>query len=416
MRVTPKVRDGILVLMVSQGAGKSKPRSLKVRVNQRYLFKNGTISSKAPGVVNIRKLLFKHQNKLYDIHAGLVDELFREPTLEEILAEYDSWKSGNKVEAKSPYLMDYWEEYSKYRWIKLKQKKSSFKKVDDTENDLITMDRRRRLLLADVGPKMVQKFIDDLHNGRGYSGAVNGNNTVKKKLGEFKRFLGYLKDKGLHNSPDYDAADVDTYEPIEPSYSSEELELIHKLDLSTVPGFRKKHQITKDLYLVCGHTGVSFGDISSINKKNISTVEVDGKEIYVLRYQRNKTTVPATIPLERIVVEILERHNWELPMVANQTANKAIKEIARAAGIKGEHIFVKYVGNERIEIPKPRWAAIKFHSSRSSFTTNHLDSDVPIETVSKMNGQKSTNTTLRYHRPGMERHTQRFIRQNFDKF
>ena len=283
--------------------------------------------------------------------------------------------------------------------LKLKKKKSSFKKVEDTENELRCLDREKRLRLDDVGIKMTQAFIDMLIEGRGHKGSPNGNNTIKKKLGEFKRFLDYTNQKGLHNNVDFKAADVDGYEPEMPSYDESELIALYNLDIKAIPGFREKHDIARDLYVVCGYTGVSFGDIGYICRKNISSISINGKNIFILRYRRNKTTVTGEIPLNKMVISILNKWNWQLPKTANQTANKAIKEVARAAGIDGEHTYVKWIGKERIEETMPRWKAMKFHSSRSSFTTNNLVDGVNISVVARMNGQKNTTTTQKYFRP-----------------
>lgn len=416
MKITTKVRGGRLVLYISHGAGASRPRSLGVPLESRYLLPSGVISKAAPRYEKLREIVNKHVTILEDIQVDLVCDYGPKITLDMILEKYDQWKDSKAPVSRSEYLMDYWDDYSEYRWIKLKKKKSSFKKVEDTENELRCLDREKRLRLDDVGIKMTQAFIDMLIEGRGHKGSPNGNNTIKKKLGEFKRFLDYTNQKGLHNNVDFKAADVDGYEPEMPSYDESELIALYNLDIKAIPGFREKHDIARDLYVVCGYTGVSFGDIGYICRKNISSISINGKNIFILRYRRNKTTVTGEIPLNKMVISILNKWNWQLPKTANQTANKAIKEVARAAGIDGEHTYVKWIGKERIEETMPRWKAMKFHSSRSSFTTNNLVDGVNISVVARMNGQKNTTTTQKYFRPGTSRQAMSYVEKRWDDF
>jgi site-specific recombinase XerD len=291
------------------------------------------------------------------------------------------------------------------------------KKVVNTENDLVTMDRRKRLKLVDVSASMVYDFIVALQEGRGYSGEVNGNNTIAKKLSELRGFLLYLERKRLHTDTSYDKVRVEKYEPEEPTYTEEELTAISNFDVEAVPGFRKVHMHARDLYIFCGETAVTFRDISKFVKpSNIHALETEFGIVKVLRFRRSKTSVESTIPLSKRAVSILEKYEYSLPKTTNQECNRCIKEIARAVGIKGMHTFIKWVGEERIENTVPRWKAIKFHSSRRSWITNYLMADGDVKLAGKVAGQKSIATTMGYFKPGADRQMKRFIEGNISQF
>lgn len=409
MTVRPKVRKGILTLMISQGAGHCKPRSLGIRVPSDAITATGRLKKGILNYREIKDLIEKEEEKLDEIFIGLRNELGRTPLLVEILDKYDYQGTEDEVEYTSPFIMDHWAEYFKYREIQLKGKQGSLQKVEDTEHDLVVMDRKRRLRLDEVGINMTSRFVAMLQAGEGWSKKVNGNNTINKKLIEFKGFLYELGRKGLHNDTTYDKVVVSGYEAQEPSYTQAELDAIYELDLSAVR-FRDGHAIARDLYILCSETAVSFGDMKHFQSANLSEMEVDGKMIKFLKFRRKKTKKESIVPLSSRAQAILGKYDWTAPALSGTLCNQYIKDIAREAGITGTHTFVKWVGNECIETEVPRWEAIKFHSSRASFITNKLMEGDPIALIGLMAGQSQPSTTARYLRPGAGEQMEAFLR------
>lgn len=408
-------RGGNLCLRISHGAGKTKVRSLKIPIPSYGITRTGRISRELPGYSDIKAVSVKHQDKLEEIYAGLRRDLGRSPMLDEILDSYDLWKEGQVVEHQSLYLMDYWDGYVEERRIELRDKKRSMKKLHDVENDLIVMGRRRKIRLTEISASLVYDFIQMLQEGRGYSGKVNGNNTINKKLTELRGFFRHLERRRLHEDTSYDRVKLDSYEPEEPAYTDEELEMIYNWDPKS-PGFRAVHEKARDLYIFCGETAVSHGDLKYVSPKNIHEVDTDMGSFKVLRFRRNKTQGESVIPLSKRAIDILEKYDYHLPNTTNQECNRCIKDIARAVGIQGTHTFIKWVGDQRIENTVPRWQAIKFHSSRRSFITNSLMRGENISLVGKVAGQKSERTTSGYFQPGADRQTLAMVQANKDRF
>jgi len=418
MTIRPTIRDGILNIQISHGSAKTRQRSLGVPIRPKGITKKGKISVEIPNGRPLKDLYQKHEKQLEEIFINLRLKLGRKPVLEEILTAYDNWRDETTVEYVSPYLLDHWDPYFEERKLQLKNHEGSMKKVTSTENDLVTMEknRKRRIQLKEVGSKLVVDFIEMLEEGRGFSKKVNGNNRIAKKLSELRGFLEYLERKGLHKDTSYDKVKVSQYKAEEPTYTLDELEAIYNCDVKGIPGFRQVHENVRDLYCFCGETAVSHRDLIFVKQRNIHEVKLEVGTVKVLRLRRSKTHNESVIPLTKSAIAILEKHNYNLPRTSNQECNTYIKQIARACGIEGEHTFVKWVGEDLIETTVPRWKAMKFHSSRRSFITNHLMEGQNMALVGKMAGQKNLSTTMGYLQPGADRQTLALISENLDRF
>ncbi len=159
--------------------------------------------------------------------------------------------------------------------------------------------------------------------------------------------------------------------------SKEELEKVELLALR-----KEHHKNTRDIFIFCCYTGLSYSDVKSLSEENIVR-GIDGNHWISARRQKNEQ--PLKIPLLDNALLILKKHTRYadendrlLPVYSNQKINVYLKEIAQIA-----------------QIPKK----LTFHSARHTFaTTVTLSNNVPIETVSKLLGHSRLNTTQIYAR------------------
>ncbi|MCC8358362.1 site-specific integrase [Salinimicrobium sediminilitoris] len=140
----------------------------------------------------------------------------------------------------------------------------------------------------------------------------------------------------------------------------------------------------KDLFLFSCFTGIAYGDIMLLTKKNI--VEGEDGNLWIIT-SRKKTSTPVKVPLLPEALGIIEKYkkdyrtsitNTLLPVLSNQKINSYLKEIAYLCKIK-KHLT--------------------FHMARHTFaTTVTLTNGVPLETVSKLLGHTKLTTTQIYAR------------------
>ena len=202
-------------------------------------------------------------------------------------------------------------------------------------------------------------------------------NTVMK-------YLKHLK-KVIHFAMKIEYLDKDPFFQYKTAYKEVNRGFLTAEELSRIESksFRiKRLEQVKDVFLFVCYTGLSYSDLKSLTKDNISR-GIDSK--YWIVYNRKKTNVQARIPLLQPAAEIVEKYkndpecmvnNKILPVKSNQKLNSYLSEIA-----------------ELCEINKH----ITMHLGRHTFaTTVTLTNDVPIETVSKMLGHTSLKTTQIY--------------------
>jgi len=85
----------------------------------------------------------------------------------------------------------------------------------------------------------------------------------------------------------------------------------------------------RDLFLVQCFSGVSYADLSKLNKRNLRQIE----GMKVIQGIRQKCGTVFTVPLLSELEEILNRYRWELPVLSNAKYNAYLKEVAVIVGI-----------------------------------------------------------------------------------
>ena len=214
-----------------------------------------------------------------------------------------------------------------------------------------------------------------------------GDNTAAKKIKTIKGFLKQagnrklvdlnqfihisLSDLGLKETPGDEIA-----------LTAKEVKALYKLDLVESPHLDR----LRDLFIIACYTGLRYSDYHQVKKENINE---DGR----LFIATIKTGAIVTIPLHPIVLEILEKYNYNLPpVVANQPFNRALNEICKKAGFT--ELTKKQIRKARkvITTEVPKYERIRTHTARRSFATNLKASGVKEETIARLTGHSNTDT------------------------
>lgn len=140
------------------------------------------------------------------------------------------------------------------------------------------------------------------------------------------------------------------------------------MEITPVPG--SQVATARDLFIFQMFTGLAYIDTQHFNIKDYR--KIDGRWVFI--GQRVKTGVPYVSQLLPPVVDVLERHGWQVPTISNQRYNQMLKAIGMVIGIANLHS----------------------HMARHTFATWMLSQGAKIENVSRMLGHTDITQTQRY--------------------
>ena len=216
---------------------------------------------------------------------------------------------------------------------------------------------------AVVGPGFLDDFVSHLLT------LGMANSTANKLLTRLRGFLVWMSDRGeigtvpkAKRLPE-SASDVLYLKP-------DELATLGALDLSDEPAAAA----ARDLLLVCCSTGQRFGDAVSMRWEHVRSGDPAMWNLHV-----SKTNVTRRVPLLGPAARIIEARRaageaTPVPLVTNQHANRALKEIGKRAGLTRPVTVVKTTGGERIRETRPLHECLTTHIGRKTFVTLAMQS------------------------------------------
>lgn len=231
--------------------------------------------------------------------------------------------------------------------------------------------QKKDIAISKLEPSFIQLFYDYL-----LLECKIHHNTIAKYCKNLKRILNYGKEKGLLKDNPFDMFRIG-YKDISRAYlTASELAVLER-KLLPVP----RLQVVKDLFLFQCYTGLSFVDLSRLQKEHL--VEgIDHKEWLVI--YRQKTNGKSVIPLLGPALAIIKRYVGSpsvkegrlLPDISNQKLNAYLKEIGELCGLQ---------------------KTLTSHMGRRTFaTTVALSNGVSLESIAKVLGHASTKMTSLY--------------------
>jgi site-specific recombinase XerD len=204
----------------------------------------------------------------------------------------------------------------------------------------------------------------------------NRKNTAMHYMHEFKRIVVLAHNNGWLSINPF-AKYKFQYEATDRGYLSEKelMKLMqHKIKSPNV-------EEARDVFVFCCFTGLSYIDVKRLQEENIQR-SFDG-QLWVMT-KRQKTSVSSNVRLLPIPLQILKKYKGKcedgmlLPVPPHAQGNVRLKKLGKDCGISTK---------------------VTWHLARHTFaTTVTLGKGVPIETVSKMLGHTSIETTQIYAR------------------
>jgi integrase len=151
---------------------------------------------------------------------------------------------------------------------------------------------------------------------------------------------------------------------------------------------KKALEQTRDAFLFRCFCGIRFSDYLKLTKDKIS----NGKMTLISQ----KTGTIISLPLSKLAIEILVRHDFTPPKMHNQNENENLKLLCRIAGFT-ENVTLTYNrGGKKHEEIRERWELVTTHTARKTFITNCLRAGIEPYLVMEMAGIKKEATFKRY--------------------
>lgn len=264
----------------------------------------------------------------------------------------------------------YYDEYLKDNFENNKFKKSTIKQKKATQSFINKLNSN--LMIDELDINFFESFTKFLIN-KGYT-----NVYVKKQINQVKAFLNnYAVPKKIVTNLEYlnySLKELPKNYTTFISLSEEEIDILKGLELP------ERLDKVRDLFVFQCYTGLRVSDLLKLKKENFN---IPNKilDVYTL-----KTSKVIQIPLVDTTMKILEKYNFNLPVISDVKYNKYIKEICSIAGFNEIIYNIKHVGKEKIEYSKPKYEMITSHTARRTFITRLLRKGAIPEQIMNLSG------------------------------
>jgi integrase len=210
------------------------------------------------------------------------------------------------------------------------------------------------------------------------------NNTLGRNIGFIKTFMNWAMKKKYHMNYDFKEFKKISSETDEIALSLEEVKTLYDYDFSKNPRLEK----VRDVFIFGCVTGMRYSDYSRINRTNIRNGQI------FINTKKQKSNVG--IPLNKYSAAILEKYQFNLPVISPQKFREYIKEACKE--VEMDEIITKtsFIGNKRIEEKFKKHEMISTHTARRTFITISLDKGMRPEVVMSITGHKSYSSFKKY--------------------
>ena len=221
-------------------------------------------------------------------------------------------------------------------------------------------------------------------------------NTVGKHVRVLKAMLNDAQSKGVCNILGLSSIFYVYKEDTDTIYlNDDELQKLKDADFSEMPHLDR----VRDWFLLLTWTGCRFSDLSKITKTDIKNG--------FITFRQKKTNNKVTIPLHPVVVEVLEKYNYDLPTeISNQKFNEYIKTACQVAKINSPEKRTRTVGGKLTTETFEKWELVTSHTGRRSFCTNMYKRGLPSLMIMSVSGHTTESAFLKYIKVKQEEHAE----------
>lgn len=196
--------------------------------------------------------------------------------------------------------------------------------------------------------------------------------TLYKRHSLFKGYIEKAKRRGLIDFNPYDDFPLKKGKSKDPVYLIES-EVKQIMDYTPKGAAKESLERIKDLFLFQCFTGLAYTDLKDFSREKI--IVINGEE--QIRGNRVKTGVPYVIYLLPQAKAILEKYNYELPVISNQKYNAYLGILIDRVGIDKD---------------------VSTHTARHTFATYLINNGISLEAIPKIMGHTDMKQSLLYAR------------------
>ncbi len=222
-------------------------------------------------------------------------------------------------------------------------------------------------------------------------------NTISKHIRTLKTIMREALDNDYHTNIKFSSRRFSAPNELTTAMYLNESELndLYSIDLSLTKGLER----VRDLFLIGCYTGLRFSDLKSVTQKNIIKDHENPNDLY-LQIKQTKTKGIVMIPIHEVVIEILEKYNYELPKpISIQKSNSHLKEICKKLPSLQNFEIIEYTkGGKQVTENIEKYKLISSHTARRSFATNSYLKGHKSFDIMAVTGHKTESSFNRYIR------------------
>jgi integrase len=215
-------------------------------------------------------------------------------------------------------------------------------------------------------------------------------NNAAKLIATLKHVMRDAARKGVHGNriiddPSFGIQRVKTKNKVR--LTVDELRTIEHYDFSDQPNLEQ----VRDLLIYASWTGLRVSDWHKVGRANLR--ELEG-EVYI-ELATTKTKTKVLIPVVPQVERILDKYNYQLPKLVEQTFNRLVKQVCKLAIPESRFTRVYSEEGQRKEEQAYKHEFVSSHAGRRSFASNLYEATGQAYPIMQITGH---STEAMFHR------------------
>ena len=328
----------------------------------------------------------KRQLDRYSNLFNLITESFKntnqELTVEKVRAEFD--KEFKRVATGKNKFYDAYDEFVSFKKKNQEWSLATIKRYDNIKNMLqdFEVKKKYKITFDTINEKFYTEFTDFCMVGRGHI-----NNTFSRNIGLIKTFLYWaLKNRYTYKADFINFKKKPKVITSQIALKKEDLEKLLETEMTS-----KKLERVRDVFVFACVTGMRFGELKFVSKNNI-----DGRTL-LLKEEKSSGKKSRYIPLSSIAIYVLNKYDYNLPLIENQKYNDYIKDVFKDAGYTHDVEKTTTRGKEVIRINIPFYKRISSHTARRSFITLMKSKGKSDKLIAEITGHNDMKTLNQYY-------------------
>jgi site-specific recombinase XerD len=293
-------------------------------------------------------------------------------------------KEFKKVESGSKDFFGIYDEFVEEKKLNKDWSASTIKRYKNIKTMLKNFEKEKKykLSFASINDKFHSKFTDYCMGDLKHI-----NNTYARNLGLVKTFLFWSLDKKYTYNDEFKKFKkkerVITNQVV---FDKEDLGKLmsHKFKLKSL-------ERNRDIFVFGAVTGMRYGEWKFISKESIKGTTLQLKE------EKGTEKEMRSIPLGKVALHILEKYDYDLPVISNQKQNLYIKRVCKNAGFTHKVQKVTTRGKEVLRENMVFYNRVTSHTARRTFITMMKREGKSDKLIAEITGHRDMKTLNSYY-------------------